>query len=41
MEVATGWTILYGGSRKGSYLTIEKDDMRIQATIMAWLDEDF
>jgi len=37
-----GWRLLYGGSRKGAYLSIERvnDGALIDASVKEWLDTD-
>ena len=40
MPILKGWKLLYGGSRKGAYLTVEREDdgAQIDARTRAWLD---
>jgi len=38
--IASGWTITCGGSRKGSYIAIEKEGIFVDATVVGWLDNN-
>lgn len=40
IQVADGFTVMYGGSRKGAEMPIEKGDIVIDCTVIGWLDKN-